>query len=58
MLSDWGFFRCHLSYLVHIKYIRKYIRGDGGQVEMMNGQRIEVSRRRKDELLLLLKNMI
>jgi hypothetical protein len=31
--------------------IRRYVRGDGGQVIMMNGTEIEVSRRKKEDLL-------
>jgi two-component system LytT family response regulator len=49
------FFRPHHSYLVNMHYVKRYIKGDGGQVEMQNGAFIEVSRRKKDDLLKLLK---
>ncbi|BAV06566.1 hypothetical protein FLA_2585 [Filimonas lacunae] len=36
-------------------YVKRYIRGDGGQLEMQNGAFIDVSRRKKEDLLKLLK---
>ncbi|WP_231940433.1 hypothetical protein [Filimonas lacunae] len=35
--------------------MKRYIRGDGGQLEMQNGAFIDVSRRKKEDLLKLLK---
>ncbi|MBL0155006.1 MAG: response regulator transcription factor [Chitinophagaceae bacterium] len=54
LLQEEGFFRVHNASLVHLKYVKKYIRGDGGQVVLMNGQVLDVARRRKDELINLL----
>jgi len=45
------FFRIHNSHIINLLFIKKYIRGDGGQVEMKNGDFILVSRRKKDEFL-------
>lgn len=45
------FFRIHNSHIINLFFIKKYIRGDGGQVEMKNGDYILVSRRKKDEFL-------
>lgn len=45
------FFRVHHSYLINLNYIKKYIRGDGGQIELENGILVDVSRRKKDEFL-------
>jgi two-component system LytT family response regulator len=47
------FFRVHNSHLVNLHYIRKYIRGEGGQVVMENGDVVDVSRRKKEEFLSL-----
>ncbi len=45
------FFRVHHSYLINLNYIKKYIRGDGGQIELENGILVDVSRRKKEEFL-------
>ncbi len=50
-LSESGFYRIHQSYLINMKHIRKYIRGDGGEVVMSNGKTINVSRQKKQEFL-------
>lgn len=45
------FFRVHHSHLVHLAFVKKYIRGKGGQVEMEDGSTVDVSVRRKDAFL-------
>ncbi|MBA4166973.1 MAG: response regulator transcription factor, partial [Chitinophagaceae bacterium] len=54
LLMPYQFFRVHNSHLINLKYIQKYIRGEGGQVLMQNGDVIGVSRRKKEEFLKLL----
>jgi two-component system LytT family response regulator len=54
MLLPYRFFRIHNSHLINLNYIQKYIRGEGGQVIMQNGDAIDVSRRKKDEFLKLI----
>lgn len=49
------FFRTHHSYVVNLNYIRKYIKGDGGQIELSNGAIVEVSRKNKEEFLSLIR---
>lgn len=51
------FFRVHNSYLVNMKYVVKYIRGEGGEIVMSNGQQLPVSRTRKQEFLNLLERI-
>lgn len=53
LLSPHGFFRIHKSHLVNLHHLKKYIRGEGGQVVMADGTVLDVSRRKKDELLKL-----
>lgn len=48
------FFRIHHSYLVNMKYVVQYIRGEGGEVILSNGESIPVARSRKQEFLGLL----
>jgi len=45
------FFRLHHSHIINLQFIKKYIKGDGGQVELENGSFIDVSRRKKEEFL-------
>lgn len=51
LLEAKGFVRIHNSYLVNLHYVQKYIRGRGGYVVLKNGQTLEVSTRKKDDLL-------
>ncbi|MGL5891324.1 MAG: LytR/AlgR family response regulator transcription factor [Bacteroidia bacterium] len=53
-LSKAKFFRAHNSFLIQLRYITRYIRGEGGFVEMTDGRQLEVSRRRKADLLRIL----
>ena len=50
-LQDTDFCRIHNSYLVNMKYVQKYIRGEGGEVILSNGINLPVSRTRKQEFL-------
>lgn len=45
------FFRAHKSYMVNLKAIAQYIRGDGGEIVLYNGTRIALSRQKKQEFL-------
>lgn len=51
LLGDRYFFRSHNSYLVNLKYVKKFIRRDGGFIEMNDGAMIPLSRNRKDIFL-------
>ncbi len=54
LLIPFGFFRVHNSHLINLNYIKKYIRGSGGQVLMENGDLVDVSRRKKEEFISLI----
>ncbi len=54
MLRIYRFYRVHNSHLINLLYVKKYVRGDGGQIIMRNGDVVDISRRKKDELLQLL----
>lgn len=51
LLPDTMFFRPHHSHLINLSYIKRYIKGDGGQIEMQNGNFVDVARRKKEEFL-------
>ena len=48
LLTDYGFCRVHHSHLINLKFIKKYIKGEGGIVVMIDGAEVEVSRRKKE----------
>jgi len=50
-LSNSGFIRIHRSFLVNVKHVDKYFKGKGGYVIMSNGDMLEVSSKKKEELL-------
>ncbi|HEY5462644.1 MAG TPA: LytTR family DNA-binding domain-containing protein [Hanamia sp.] len=54
ILTPYRFYRIHNSHLINLSYIKKYLRGDGGQVIMQNGEIIDVARRKKEEFLKLI----
>ena len=45
------FLRIHNSYIVNLRFVKKYQKGRGGMVEMENGATIEVAARRREEFL-------
>jgi len=54
MLLPYRFYRVHHSHVINLTYIKKYIRGEGGQIVMQNGDVIDVARRKKEEFLKLI----
>lgn len=53
VLDEDRFYRVHRSNIINLKYIDKYVKGEGGYVVMKQGARVPVSRRRKDSFLQL-----
>lgn len=51
LLEDQDFFRIHNSHLINLNSIKKYIRGDGGQVVMKNDKTLDVSKTKKKGFL-------
>jgi two-component system LytT family response regulator len=51
LLGDRNFFRSHNSHLINLRYVKKFIRKDGGYIEMQDGSHIPISRGRKDIFL-------
>lgn len=50
-LGEQGFTRIHQSHLVNRKHIKRYVKGEGGEVVMSDGVNLPVSRRQKAELI-------
>ncbi|MEO6130770.1 MAG: LytTR family DNA-binding domain-containing protein [Saprospiraceae bacterium] len=51
LLQDCHFVRIHKSYVVNLDHIVEYIKGEGGNVILLGGKEIEVSRRKKELLM-------
>ena len=51
LLTPAGFIRVHKSHLINLKHVKRYIRGEGGQVIMTNGKALDVGRAFKQKLL-------
>ncbi len=50
-LSAHGFFRVHKSWLVNCSHVVKLSNSDGGTIELRNGKKVLLSRRRKNDFL-------
>ncbi len=55
VLPDESFYRVHVSHLINIDFVKKFLREDGGYVLLENGDKIPIARRRKDGFLERLK---
>ena len=53
LTEDYNFFRAHKSYLINLRYIKNYIRGDGGEIIMTDNRSITLSRSKKEDFLKL-----
>lgn len=51
MLPEKAFTRIHRSHTIHLKHIKKYVRGKGGHVVLQNGVTLVVSAGQKDLFL-------
>lgn len=51
LLSHHNFIRPHKSHLINVKYIKSFLRQEGGFIVMTDGSRIPVSRRKKEKIM-------
>lgn len=51
MLPDHSFARIHRSHTIHLKHLKKYVRGKGGHVLLQNGVTLTVSSGQKESFL-------
>ncbi len=56
-LTEKGFVRIHQSHLVNSKHIKRYIRGEGGEVVLSDNTNLPVSRRLKAQLMEVLERI-
>jgi two-component system LytT family response regulator len=57
LLSQHNFIRPHKSHLINTKYIKSFLRHEGGVILMNDGSRIPVSRRKKDMIMEIIFNL-
>ena len=50
-LENLNFFRTHQSHLINLEYVDRFVNTEGGSIVMQNGDTVEVSRRRKKQLM-------
>ncbi|MCX6267924.1 MAG: LytTR family DNA-binding domain-containing protein [Bacteroidetes bacterium] len=51
LLIDRSFFRPHNSHLINLEFVKKYVRQEGGYIEMTDGSQIPVSRIKRELFL-------
>ncbi len=51
LISEYCFFRIHNSSLINLRHVKKYIRGEGGEVILSNGHILPIARTRKSDFL-------
>ncbi len=57
LLKDTTFLRIHKSFLINLHHVKEYHRGEGGMVIMSDNAEIEISRRKKEQFLLKIKEV-
>lgn len=57
MLDSYNFCRVHNSHLINLEYMKSYDKGKGGYVHLSDGSVVEVSVRKKEELMSKLSNI-
>ncbi|MCD4745959.1 MAG: LytTR family DNA-binding domain-containing protein [Bacteroidales bacterium] len=57
LLSDHSFIRPHKSHLINIRYIKSFVKNDGGYIVMTDGSNIPVSRRKKEKIIDIINNL-
>jgi two-component system, LytTR family, response regulator len=57
LLDDQGFYRVHQSHLVNTKYIKEFVKTDGGYLLMNDGCNVPVSTRKRPEVIKMLEEL-
>jgi len=54
LLSEYGFFRAHKSFLINLSHIVRFEKAEGGSIVLSNNNIVPVAKRKKEQLLELL----
>jgi two-component system LytT family response regulator len=57
LLKDTTFLRIHKSFLINLHHVKEYQKGEGGMVILSDNTEIEVSRRKKEQFLLKIREV-
>jgi two-component system LytT family response regulator len=57
LLSESGFYRVHQSHLINTKFIKEYVKIEGGHLIMTDGSMIPVSTRKRPEVMKMLEKI-
>lgn len=57
LLEDYGFIRCHQSHLVNKKYIKSWVKENGGYLLLDDNTQVPVSRQKKEKVLKLITDL-
>ncbi|MFA6923101.1 MAG: LytTR family DNA-binding domain-containing protein [Bacteroidales bacterium] len=57
LLSGYNFIRPHKSHLINLKYVKTYMRTDGGSIVMADETIIPVSRRKREAIIDIINNL-
>lgn len=57
LLAEYNFIRPHKSHLINLKYVKSFLRMDGGSIVMTDGSQVPVSRRKREQILDVLNNL-
>jgi two-component system, LytTR family, response regulator len=50
ILNEYGFIRCHQSHLVNKKFVKSWVKEDGGYLLLQDGTQLPVSRNKRDHI--------
>jgi two-component system LytT family response regulator len=57
LLTQHNFIRPHKSHLINVKYIKSFLRQEGGYIIMTDGSKIPVSRRKREKIMDILMHL-
>ena len=57
LLSDQGFYRVHQSHLINTKYIKEFVKTEGGHLILQDGSMVPVSTRKRAEVIKMLEEL-
>ncbi len=57
LLSSHNFIRPHKSHLINVRYIKKFMKNDGGYIILSDGSKIPVSRRKREQMVDIISHL-